>query len=45
MSRITNSFKQIQHGNTNNLTLLTNNVKGLQSSKKSIKLIEYLGVN
>ena len=26
---------------SNNLTLLTNNVKGLQSSKKRIKLIEY----
>ena len=24
-----------------NMTLLTNNVKGLQSSKKRIKLIEY----
>ena len=26
---------------SNNLTFLTNNVKGLQSSKKRIKLIEY----
>ena len=26
---------------SNNLTFLTNNVKGLQSSKKTIKLIEY----
>ena len=26
---------------SNNLSLLTNNVKGLQSSKKRIKLIEY----
>ena len=25
----------------NNLTFLTNNIKGLQSSKKRIKLIEY----
>ena len=27
--------------NSNNLTFLTNNVKGLQSSNKGIKLIEY----
>ena len=26
---------------SNNLTFLTNNVKGLQASKKRIKLIEY----
>ena len=26
---------------SNNLTLLTNNIKGLESSKKRIKLIEY----
>ena len=41
MSRITNRFIKCSMTSRNNLTLLTNNVKGLQSSKKRIKLIKY----
>ena len=34
-------FRKSSMTSSSNLTFLTNNVKGLQSSKKRVKLIEY----